>query len=79
EQRSRLAAARGARGQQGTPGTVHVAEEGQPPRAVSIRTGLTDGTVTEVLSGDLRPGMQVVVGTERAAAPRGAAPARPLF
>jgi HlyD family secretion protein len=79
EQRARLAAARGNRGQQGTPGTIFVAEEGQPPRSVSIRTGLTDGTVTEVLSGDLQPGMQVVVGTERASAPRPAAAGRPLF
>jgi hypothetical protein len=50
------------------------------PRAVAIRTGLTDGNVTEVISGDLTPEMQIVVGTERAGAPPARAPsARPLF
>jgi hypothetical protein len=40
---------------------------------VQIRAGLTDGTVTEVLSG-LEEGARVVVGTERSAATRVAAP-----
>ncbi len=81
EQRARLAAARGGGrgGQAGTPGTVWVLEGDGPPRAVAIRTGLTDGSVTEVLSGEVQPGMRLVVGNERAgAAPRPAA-SRPLF
>lgn len=74
EQRARLAELRaGGRGERGAPGTVWVAEaEGMAPRAVAVRTGLTDGSVTEILSG-LEEGAQVVVGTERAAAPRSAA------
>jgi HlyD family secretion protein len=70
EQRARLAELRaGARGG-GAPGTVWVVEaEGTAPRAVSVRTGLTDGSVTEIVSG-LEEGLRVVVGTERAAAPR---------
>jgi HlyD family secretion protein len=80
EQRSRLAAARGTRQAGGAAGTVHVVEGDGPPRAIAIRTGLTDGNVTEVLSGDLTPDMQVVVGTERAGAGPARAPtSRPLF
>ncbi len=80
EQRARLAAARGTRQAGGTAGTVHVVDGDGPPRAIAIRTGLTDGNVTEVLSGDLTPDMQVVIGTERAgAAPARAPTSRPLF
>jgi HlyD family secretion protein len=77
EQRARLAAARaGARGA-GAPGTVWVTDdEAAPPRAVQVRTGLTDGSVTEIVSG-LEEGLRVVVGTERAGAPRPAAAAGP--
>jgi HlyD family secretion protein len=72
EQRARLAELRaGARGG-GAPGTVWVVDtEGAAPRALSVRTGLTDGSVTEIVSG-LEDGMRVVIGTERAAAPRAA-------
>jgi HlyD family secretion protein len=62
EQRARLSELRGTRG---TAGTVWVAEEGAPPRAVPVRLGVTDGTVTEIVSGDLSPGQAVVVGLER--------------
>ena len=80
DQRARLASARGTRGGGGTDGTVYVVEGDGPPRAIAIRTGLTDGSVTEVLSGDLSADAQVVVGTERAgAAPARAPTARPLF
>jgi len=41
--------------------TVYVLEAGKP-RAVSIRTGVSNGTMTEVLGGDLQPGMQVITG-----------------
>ncbi|MEI6162398.1 MAG: efflux RND transporter periplasmic adaptor subunit [Roseococcus sp.] len=80
EQRARLAAARGTRQAGGAAGTVYVVEGEAAPRAIAIRTGLTDGNVTEVLSGDLAPDAQVVVGMERAgAAPARAPSARPLF
>lgn len=80
EQRARLVAARGSRAAGGSAGTVHVLEGDGPPRAIPIRTGLTDGNVTEVISGDLTPEMQVIIGTERAgAAPARAPTARPLF
>jgi HlyD family secretion protein len=77
EQRARLTA---VRGQRGTTGNVHVLEADGTLRAVSLRTGLTDGSVTEVLAGDLPEGARVVTGAERstAAAARPAA-GRNLF
>ncbi len=67
EQRARLAEAR-AGGRGGAPGTVWVLEEGAAaPRAVTLRTGLTDGAFTEVLAG-LEEGQAVVTGQDRAPA-----------
>jgi HlyD family secretion protein len=48
-----------------TPGQVWIYDEGaaEPAarlRAVGVRTGLTDGQFTEIVSGDLQPGQQVV-------------------
>jgi HlyD family secretion protein len=34
------------------------------PSPVAITTGLTDGTLTEVTGGDLKPGMEIIIGTE---------------
>jgi HlyD family secretion protein len=83
EQRARLAETRGGggggrAGGGGAPGTVWVAAGGGPgaaPRAVSVRVGMTDGTYTEIVAGELQPGQAVVVGTERAGG--GAAPNAP--
>ena len=72
EQRARIAEARVTRG---TACTVWVAEEGAPPRAVPVRLGVTDGTVTEIVYGDLAAGQAVVVGVERQGANGGSAPA----
>lgn len=45
------------------------------PAPVLLRLGLTDGTATEVVSGDLRPGMRVLIGLRNgAAAPAGGGP-----
>ena len=52
---------RGAVRGRGATQTVYVLEAGKP-RAVAIRTGVSNGTMTEVLSGDLKPGMQVITG-----------------
>jgi HlyD family secretion protein len=77
EQRARLAALRAGARDRGAPGTVWVVDaDGAAPRPVQVRTGLTDGTVTEILSG-LEEGVRIVVGTERATAPRTAAAAAP--
>ena len=41
--------------------TVYVLEGGKP-KAVSIKTGVSDGTMTEVVGGALQPGMLVITG-----------------
>jgi HlyD family secretion protein len=75
EQRARLAAMRAGARDRGAPGTVWVVDaDGAAPRPVQVRTGLTDGTGTEILSG-LDEGVRIVVGTERVAAQRSAAAA----
>jgi HlyD family secretion protein len=45
--------------------TVYVLENGTPSE-VKIRTGVTDGKVTEVLSGELKPGDEVIVSSRQA-------------
>ena len=42
--------------------TVYVKGADGAPQPIQITTGDTDGTQTEVLSGDLRPGMEVITG-----------------
>ncbi|NJR78099.1 efflux RND transporter periplasmic adaptor subunit [Sphingomonas corticis] len=42
--------------------TVYVKGADGTPQAVQVTTGDTDGSVTEVLSGGLKPGMQVITG-----------------
>jgi HlyD family secretion protein len=51
---------------------VHVLDAAGEPRPVPIRIGIGDGTVTEVIAGELKEGDRVVTGTAR-----GPAPARP--
>lgn len=72
EQRARAEALRTARGRAqaeegGQPGQVHVLDDAGAPRAVPLRIGIGDGSVTEVLAGSLAPGDRVVIGTARAA------------
>ncbi|WP_456308298.1 hypothetical protein, partial [Roseomonas rosulenta] len=79
DQRARLAALRGGGAPRtGTPGTVWVLDGDGAPRSVAVRTGITDGTVTEILSGTLEPGAAVVIGQDRAGA-AAAATGRRLF
>ena len=42
--------------------TVYVKDTDGQPKAVSITTGVTNGTMTEVIGGDLQPGMEVITG-----------------
>jgi HlyD family secretion protein len=66
----RLLAESGSRGQSAA-GRVHVLEGGEP-KPVEVRTGLTDGTSTEILSG-LSEKQEVIIGTiDTRAAPGGA-------
>lgn len=42
--------------------TVYVKNDDGTPRAIQVTTGDTNGSQTEVLSGGLKPGMQVITG-----------------
>ncbi len=42
--------------------TVYVKGEDGQPRAIEVTTGDTNGQVTEILSGDLKEGMEVITG-----------------
>lgn len=43
-----------------------VGEDGKP-RSIEVRLGLTDGSMTEIVSGDIREGQEVIVGQQTAA------------
>jgi len=63
-------------------GRVYLIGSGDKPVEVALRLGLTDGNATEVVSGDLKDGMEVIVGNvdRNAQAPRpsGSAPRLPF-
>ena len=54
-------------------GRVFLMDNNSSPKEVLVRVGLTDGTMTEVASPELKEGMHVIVGTQTA----GAAKAEP--
>jgi HlyD family secretion protein len=59
-----LAEAGAARGAAtAAPGRLWVPGPGGQPKAVEVRTGLTDGTSTEILEGPLKEGDDVIIGT----------------
>ncbi|MDP2802734.1 MAG: hypothetical protein Q8O26_12710, partial [Phreatobacter sp.] len=68
--RARYDGARSADG--GMPGRVFVVGADGQPQAVALRLGISDGAMTEVLTGDLEPGRELIIGTGQAP---GAAPA----
>ena len=76
----RLLAESGARGQAAT-GRVYVLDGGEPkPR--DVRLGLTDGSTTEVLAGELAEGAEVIIGAGAGGAasqPAGGGLPRPRF
>jgi HlyD family secretion protein len=75
----RLLAESGARGQAAS-GRVYVLADGEPkPR--EVRLGLTDGTTTELVAGELTEGAEVIIGTAASSAsqPAGGGLPRPRF
>jgi HlyD family secretion protein len=75
EQRKRyeaMATGRGGRGRGVTAGRVWIVDESGKPKSLDIRIGLSDGTHSEVVGGELKEGMEVIVG----ARVDGKAPAR---
>ena len=71
-----VAAETGRPGGAGGSGRVWTLVDGAP-KEVAIRTGLTDGNATEVVSGPLAEGDEVVVGTQLANAPAAKAASGP--
>jgi len=47
----------------GSSGRVYVLDGEGKPKAVAIQLGVTDGTFTEVVGGDLKDGQEVIIGT----------------
>jgi HlyD family secretion protein len=62
-----------SREQPAVPGNVFVLGANGKPQRLPISLGLTDGNATEVVSGDLKEGQEVIVGTTAGAG----GPARP--
>lgn len=58
--RARYEGGRGGAG--GQPGRVFVVGADGKPQAVAIRLGATDGSTTEVVSGAIEPGREVIIG-----------------
>jgi HlyD family secretion protein len=54
--------ARTAKLDRGSQQTIYVKGADGTPQPVQITTGDTNGTMTEVLSGDLKPGAQIIIG-----------------
>ena len=57
--------------------TVYVKDAAGKPKRIDVVTGETNGAVTEVLSGALRPGMAVITGQLSAGASQSASKAAP--
>lgn len=60
QRRKRDAGAAPAEGE-GRPGRIYLLEQGQP-KPLEVRLGLTDGTTTEVISPQVREGMEIITG-----------------
>jgi HlyD family secretion protein len=63
------AGGRGGEARSGAPGRVFVMD-GDKLKPVSLTLGITDGSATEVMRGDLQDGQEVVIGTAGGAAAR---------
>ncbi|MDH4151618.1 MAG: efflux RND transporter periplasmic adaptor subunit [Betaproteobacteria bacterium] len=72
EQRARYQAMAPAErgGGAATRGTVWLSDGNRTPKSVSLRLGITDGSYTEVLGGDLKEGDAVITGADGAGASR---------
>jgi len=44
-------------------GNIYLSGEGKEPKKLSVQVGLTDGTMTEVSSPELKEGMEVIIST----------------
>ena len=63
----------------GTRGRIYVLKPDGRPQAVSVRLGISDGSVTELLAPRLAPGTTVIVGAPAPSVSRGPTGPRPPF
>ena len=70
-----------AGGTGGGTGRIWVVDAEGKPKAISVRLGLTDGSMTEIISGELKEGSEVIVGLQSptTAKPATGAPGPRLF
>ena len=78
----RGAGAAAAPGGGGNPGRVWILDADGKPKAVALTLGISDGTATEVLRGDLKEGQEIITGLaaagpNRPGTPGGSAPGGP--
>ena len=74
----RLLGELGGRGSAAAAGRVWVPDDAGQPRPVEVRTGLSDGSSTELVSGPLKEGDSVILGSlEKAAEKKASGPAGP--
>jgi HlyD family secretion protein len=74
----RLLGELGGRGSAAAPGRIWVLDEAGQANAVDVRTGLSDGSSIELVSGPLKEGDSVILGaTEKAGEKKAAGPAGP--
>jgi HlyD family secretion protein len=62
----------------GIPGRVWVRGPDGRPQPVSLRLGVSDGKATEVLKGDIRDGMEIILGYEEGTEPKPKRQTRPF-
>ncbi len=75
---TQAAAARSGAG--GGSGRLWIVGGDGKPQAVELRLGLTDGSMTEIVSGDIKEAQEVITGQQAAAAPKATGmPAPRLF
>lgn len=58
-----IAETEGNRAAGGARGRIYLLDAQRQPKAVEVRLGLTDGTSTEVISPELKEGMEIITGT----------------
>jgi HlyD family secretion protein len=61
------------------PGVVFVLDEQQKPQPRKVLLGITDGSATEVISGEIQPGDAVIIGDSSQGAQTQGAPTAPPF
>lgn len=57
----------GSGGGGGARGRIYALDEKRQPKALEVRFGLTDGSATEVMSPELKEGMEIITGTAQSA------------